>query len=645
MQPAGFREYSFGTPQSLKELARAKIPLPHASKISLASQIPFALAKNGNRANVRSLMGMPSLRGYAALPMICAPYKDVKVENARIAIVPFFMDNLGDIRIILDLRLMIRSQFDVEPLLITTKECQKQILNYLENSPEVNGLNFIDLETLSASDCQGLELLIHGPAVDSTESQKPENILLRYPKLKSALDSSNPPKIISLLESDSSSFSYSAPVDDYPRAFHMLQSSLPVYTPLIHELSTNTLNPRNKEMLKWMIPFYKAASEYIDPSINELPALFRRTATLYQAVLDNPYSMATIFNASRLGADVEKFVQKYERPLERLSTRETIFNVANAKFSAAIFSRNASSQIDLFNDVSELYELQLGLDPLFSMGCFKLPPDLLNWKKAKILDFADDRKLILENVKGPLSSEETGLLKGLLNCESYVFGYAHDTSLKQEFVKHTMYLNPSVTQFVINMSAEEALLAFPGFNVVDYNPNQSCFNNSTRTIHVYHKLGQNVFNAVMAAADPSCRLAGGDNTFYQMFMLGSDNLIYDLRGFKKGFLLALFKLANELNEQERNCIVDRMLARLLNSALPEDLKSYEKIFGKDYHGYQQRKATKTLSKPGTDVYISAFRKMGEIISRRAERFEETLTGFLKMQITKRREGIAPKSYP
>lgn len=627
-------------PKSLKDLAQAKIPVTGTCRPLKGSGVPIAITRRGNNRLVNTLMGMPLLKAYMTLPVVCEHYRNEKIDNPRIAIVPFYLDQLGDIRIVLDLRLLIVAKFGVEPLIIADKNHQTRTLDFLKNSEESNGLKFIDLETVDPKDCKDLDLIIHGPAVDSTESQDPKKILLRYPRLKKALDTTHPPKIFSLLESESSFFTYSACVDEGRAAEKMLTIANVVFPGLLTDLANRTLDIKNHSYFNSMVVLYSAAEKYLDkPEQAAMSDLFRRICSVYQLILSNPYSINTLYQVARVGEDLKKFAASANQDIMfRTLTAPRFENVTNQVF-ADFFSLNYASCVD----ASNISVLQLGLNPIFSLGCFKLSKFLLKWKDSGLIDSAAGRKSILETFEEPVTSEERNLLDTLKAKNAFAFGYAHDDNIKKEFVEHAFRLNPELRDVVINMGFAEARKAFPKYNIIHhqfestYNlycyPPQSTHDRFSKfTVHLYNKVNPHVFDALTAASDQGCRLAGGDNTLFTALMLGTDDLIYEMRGFKRGIFLALFKLADELSAEEKNCIVDRMLS----SADDNLIKSFASIVPEEFAGYVDRNSKRTLSEPGTPVYTQAFRKMGDIIRARASIFEETLTGFIKLQIMKRR---------
>ncbi len=627
-------------PKSLKELAQAKVKIPERTSVRplKGGGVPYSITKKGpGSCEASTLMGMSLLRTYMVMPTVCDLYKNISIENPRIAIVPFYMDQLGDIRIILDLRSLIVAKFGVEPLIIANKENQRRTLEYLKNSPEANGLIFIDLDNVNSKDCQGLDLLIHGPAVDGAESQNPKNIIYRYPKLENAIDYSNPPVIFSLLESESSSFSYSAPVDEGGfRAHHMINTASGVLAGLGFELMQGTFSTKNRDYISWQIPLYIAAAKYLNGlKESEMSNLLGRISAAYQKSLDSPYSIPTIYQVTKLSDDVEAFKRRNSGEIEsKYHNGPIIQDVASTRFALAISPKHDSHGVKFDRAVCELSVLQLGLNPIFSMGCFKLSKDLYAWKKNGLIESAEGRKSIINSLQEPVFPEEKSLLNAL-RSKSFVFGYAHDDSVKMDFVEHSFKLNPDLDAAVINMDFEEAVRVFPNYNIVCHNPISVLNRCSRHTVHLYKDLTNRVFNGLMASSDPCCRLAGGDNTLFTTLMLGTDDLVYDLRGFKVGMILALFKLANELSLKEKDCIVDRMLS----SAGENTLITLRWTVPEEFAGYAERNSKRTLSLPGSHVYTQAFRKIGNLIRAKAEIFEATLTGFMKLQILKRRNPL------
>ncbi len=630
-------------PKSLRELASEKILVPIQAKPLVGASVPYAI----ENVTVRSLSGKAKTLSYATYPTICQLFKDVKVENPQIALIAYYLDQLGDIRILLNLRILIKERFGVEPKIIATEENKKRTLDFSKNSSEAEGLVFVDLDNISSSDCQGLDLLIHGPGIYGVELMSPKSILERYPSLKAALDEKKPPVLFSLLECESGSFSYSNPVNEVERVrmqVRLIRSTL--LDPILEfceEQSTEKvpikqLPKRISEILPWALPILRGSRNILQAKDPALSLLLEKIVGMIKFLIENP------------DLPLNKMLETIER-LKALE-KESLSIVKNTRhsFAPSLIVRGMSSnemakmiipQNDketLVKGVQNLYELQMGLNPLFSLGWFKLPENLQNWLKQGLIDSAEGRKSIFKGIDGQ-TKQEKDLLKGLekdpitgVERDSYYFGYGHSIDTILTFIKQAKANNPS-GQVVVNMDIEEAELHIKDCNIYYYPANCYVDNKSAFTVHLYSRLNNPVFDCLMAASDPSCRLAGGDNTLFTTLMLGTDDLVYELRNFKQGMIIALFQLANEFSEEEKNCIVDRMLESAsgkimfeLRSFIPDESQSYD-----------IRKRKGELSQPGSAVYKSAFRKIGELLRKRAETFNDNFVGFMNLQMLGRRD--------
>lgn len=638
-------EGSGGRPiPSLKQLARDKIKVPFEALPFIGAGVPYKAIPNQEESPtsmaVESLPGMGNCTKYTVFPTICQLFKDAKIEKPRIALLAYYLDQLGDIRILLNVRMLIKERFGVEPIILASKDNINRTYEFLHNSEEQIGLNCIDLDKVASADCQNLDVIIHGPGINGIELMTPKSIVERYPTLRAALNSENPPAVFSLLECESGNFSYSANIDEVKRA----RIQVRIFRRLLEDIKehyeenpTEKLPKEHSERLPWALPIAKSYSGCIKDKDLEISQLMDQFSNIMQLLIDHPVPdsekvKVIIANLDLLIGESLRLVKFIRFPPDRCVK---VVGTQGDEIAKTIVPQVESGS--LVYGVQNLYELQMGLNPISSLGWFKLPKVLGDWVSKGLLDTAEGRNTIFSSVVGN-SAQEIALIKGLkvdpitgIKRDTYCFGYCHNILTAIEFINQAKTNNPA-GQVVLNVDPGNAEQV-QDCNIYNYSTGQFIDKKSAFTIHVYSKLQTDVFDGLMAASDPSLRLAGGDNTLFTTLMLGTDDLIYEFRAFKQGMIIALFQLAKEFSDEERNCIIDRML-EMASSKILFEMRSYQPA---ECAAYELRKKENRLNQAGSPAYKRAFRKIGAILRNRAENFNDNFVGFINLQIAGRRD--------